>query len=205
MLDDRDGDGLEVATEGVPPGFRDRAARRLPSVVFGVAGLSTLVVSVVATASPVHSAASIISGMATLVGLCVLATGGADERPLRGVRCAMPLLMVAAASSIVKTVLLQAGQPLPSTVAIAAAVGVVGGIAVALAVVLLLLARARHRLAATTLIGLSAIAVIALTSNVLQVLGVPHVETHGLTAVTGAALLLIAAGLFLRPSGRRQP
>lgn len=185
-------------------GLGRRAAARLHAIVFAGAGLATVVVSVVPPQSAVHSVAAILGAMLTLAGLCFIAAGGMDERPLQGVPFAMPLLIVAAAASMLKTLLLQAGASLPHTVAVlvSSVVGVVGGLAVASAVVLLLRARSRHRLSATTMTGLSVIAVTALAMNTAQLLGVPDALPRWTTAVSGAALLLIALGLSLRPSGR---
>jgi len=88
-------------------------AVRLHAITFAAAGLCTLLIAVLPRGTGALSAAAILAGTLTLAGLGIIATGMSDERPLRQVPLAMPLLMTAAGSAVAKTVLLQAGRPLP--------------------------------------------------------------------------------------------
>ena len=181
-------------------------AVRLHAITFAAAGLCTLLIAVLPRGTGALSAAAILAGTLTLAGLGIIATGMSDERPLRQVPLAMPLLMTAAGSAVAKTVLLQAGRPLPVVLTASAVVGLVGGLAVALAVVLLLAARSRHRLTIATLTGLGLVGLPALVSNALLLVPgvdqrVDGVATEVGIVVTGAGLLLIALALARRPMG----
>lgn len=181
-------------------------AVRLHAITFAAAGLCTLLIAVLPRGTGAQSAAAILAGTLTLAGLGIIATGMSDERPLRQVPLAMPLLMATAGSAVAKTVLLQAGPPLPVVMIASAVVGLVGGLAVALAVVLLLAARSRHRLTIATLSGLGPVGLPALVSNALLLVpgvdqSVDDVATQVGIVVTGAGLLLIAFGLARRPMG----
>ncbi|OII31578.1 hypothetical protein BIU98_07295 [Curtobacterium sp. MMLR14_010] len=181
-------------------------AVRLHAITFAAAGLCTLLIAVLPRGTGALSAAAILAGTLTLAGLGIIATGMSDERPLRQVPLAMPLLMTAAGSAVAKTVLLQAGRPLPVVLAASAVVGLIGGLAVALAVVLLLAARSRHRLTIATLTGLGLVGLPALVSNALLLVPgvdqrVDGVATEVGIVVTGAGLLLIALALARRPMG----
>ncbi|WP_267420289.1 MULTISPECIES: hypothetical protein [unclassified Curtobacterium] len=181
-------------------------AVRLHAITFAAAGLCTVLIAVVPAGTGARSAAAILAGTLTLAGLGIIATGLSDERPLRQVPLAMPLLMTAAGAAVVKTVLLQAGRPQPAVLAASAVVGLVGGLAVAVAVVLLLVARSRHRLTIGTLVGLGLVGMPALVSNTLLLVpgvsgDVNHVATMAGVVVTGAGLLLIALALARRPMG----
>jgi hypothetical protein len=181
-------------------------AVRLHAITFAAAGLCTLLIAVLPRGTGALSAAAILAGTLTLAGLGIIATGMSDERPLRQVPLAMPLLMTAAGAAVAKTVLLQAGRPLPAVMTASAVVGLVGGLAVAVAVVLLLAARSRHRLTITTLVGLGLVGMPALVSNTLLLVpgvddSVDDVATQVGIVVTGAGLLLIALALARRPTG----
>lgn len=181
-------------------------AVRLHAITFAAAGLCTILIVVLPSGTGARSAAAILAGTLTLAGLGIIATGLSDERPLRQVPLAMPLLMTAAGAAVAKTVLLQAGRPLPGVLTASAVVGLVGGLAVAVAVVLLLAARSRHRLTISTLSGLGLVGLPALISNALLLVpGVDrdlnHVATMVGVVVTGAGLLLIALALASRPMG----
>ncbi len=181
-------------------------AVRLHAITFAAAGLSTVLIAVLPSGTGARSAAAILAGSLTLAGLGIIATGMSDERPLRQVPLAMPLLMTAAGAAVAKTVLLQAGRPLPGVLTASAVVGLVGGLAVAVAVVLLLVARSRHRLTIATLVGLGLVGLPALVSNALLLVpgvgrDVDHVATMVGIVITGAGLLLIALALARRPMG----
>lgn len=186
-------------------------ALRVDAIMFTVAGFCTSATVLVEVDVNFATAASILGGMFTLAGLCILSFGIHDEGPLTKVSTARGLLVVAAAAGVVQTmVLISRENPMSATI-LAPVIGLVGGAAVGGAVVALLRARRQHCIHATTIVGLIVIAIAALASNGAATLGslpllAPPVREgpatsliHVAVIASGVGELIIASGFWWRP------
>jgi hypothetical protein len=192
-----------------------RLLARLDALVFAAAGCCTCATVLVVVDRDVASVASVLGSMLTLAGLFMLSFGTADERPLRRVPAAQALLMTAAVAAVLQTVAIQlrstaTGDGRVSAVLVPGA-GLLGGVAVAAAVVALAAARRRHAVRTVTLVGLSVIAVSAVTTNAVALLADhPLLTASGGTTATdalvhvsvvasGVGQLVIAVGFWRWP------
>jgi hypothetical protein len=184
------------------------------ALLFLLAGASTILCVVPVTGAATGQLVGMVGSLLTLGGLCLLAYGSEDERPLRHAPGAQPLLFVGAAAGVAQALVVFTGMAglIPPTAAAVGApvVGLLGGLAVGASTVLLVLRRpwSPNPARPMALAGLATIAAGAVAANVLWLAGAQlgtgpgGVGVLAAVVVTGVGELLIAAQ-FWRDGPRR--
>lgn len=196
----------------------------LDALVFALAGICTCLTLTDVLGLVLADVASMLGGVLTLAGLCIVSLGLGDERPLRRIRFAAPLLMSAAVAGVLQTTTLQLLGALQlgarTSVAVVTTPGIVGGALVGAAIVLLVRRRAEHPVLTSTLVGLAVIAVAAVVTNTVALsaglslmaiapgLDLARTLVHASVLAAGAGQVLIAVGMWVvtrrRATGTRR-
>lgn len=200
---------------------KEATAHQLGALMFLLAAASTFATATHSLPLRGGALVGIFGALLTLAGLCLVAFGAHDERPLSHAPATAMLLLVGAVAAIVQSLVLFTHHEATSwrlnISASAPYVGLTGGSCVCIATCLLL-ARRNQRPAAvgpSALIGLALIGVGATVANVVWVLQSGAVSTAGEhiaqigIASTAAGELLIAVELWRGRSaashGAQQP
>lgn len=152
-------------------------ARLIGAVVFLLAGAATILAVLPASGAVTGQLVGVAGSLLTLGGLCLLAYGTEDERPLRHAPGAQHLLSVAAGAGVAQAMVVFAAMsgllPVVAAGVGAPATGLVGGLCVCSASVVLRLRRRSSPNAARpiALAGLVVLGVGAVAANVLWLAG----------------------------------